>query len=264
MADNEIHPTSTAGGGAAKGAEARAAHWCSMLLDFSRRNRLLNFKDGPAAVELDVPMADVLEDGLSSSKGYRIEMEAASDLAKGILRPKPGTVNAAKRLLGLVRAARNDLEEGGARTLYLSLGALYWKDGAGEKAPVYRAPLVLVPVELKRLPGSTRFEVHRADAETEGNVTLQEMLRRERRVRRRHRPGPPLRSRQDPGRRDAALPPSGGFVAAFRRGRGRARKELRPVRAARHRQVADDHEPDRRVDGGRQVGSFRGGKARGP
>ena len=182
MADNEIHPTSTAGGGAAKGAEARAAHWCSMLLDFSRRNRLLNFKDGPAAVELDVPMADVLEDGLSSSKGYRIEMEAASDLAKGILRPKPGTVNAAKRLLGLVRAARNDLEEGGARTLYLSLGALYWKDGAGEKAPVYRAPLVLVPVELKRLPGSTRFEVHRADAETEGNVTLQEMLRRERRV----------------------------------------------------------------------------------
>ena len=196
MADNEENAPAARDGAAGTKAEARAAHWCSMLLDFSRRNRLLNFRDGPAAVELDVPMADVLEDGLSSAKGYRIETEvpakradggdaaaaSASDLEKGILRPKPGSANAAKRLQALVRAARNDLEEGGARTLFLSLGALYWKDGAGEKAPVYRAPLVLVPIELKRLPGSTRFELHRADAETEGNVTLQEMLRRERRV----------------------------------------------------------------------------------
>ena len=149
-------------GAEARGA-ARAARWCSMLLDFSRRNRLLNFKEGPAAVQLDLPFPDALEDGLSDSKTYRIETEspakadagesaadgacaAERDLAKGILRAKSGSPGVAKRLQGLLRAARADLEEGGARTLFLSLGSLVWKDGKGDKAPVYRAPLVLCPV----------------------------------------------------------------------------------------------------------------------
>ena len=170
-------------------AAARGAHWCSMLLDFSRRNRLLNFKAGPGAVALDLPLPDKLEDGLFAAKGYRIETEpppdggvkdVSAELAKGVLRPAGQAANAARHLQGLLRAARTDIEEGGARTLFVVLGTLLWRDGKGEKAPVYRAPLLLCPVELKRLPGSSRFELRRADSEVVVNTTLLEMLRRER------------------------------------------------------------------------------------
>lgn len=181
--------TNDSGGGKSGRAEAKAAHWCSMLLDFSRRNRLLNFKEGPGAIELAMPLPDTLEDGLSDSRTFRIEADpppdgqsaekTAEECSKGVVRAKNGGAAALKRLQGLLRAARTDLEEGGARTLFVVLGTLRWKDGKGDRAPVYRAPLVMCPVELKRVPGAPRFELKRADADTAGNTTLLEMVRRE-------------------------------------------------------------------------------------
>ena len=220
----------------------RVAHWCSMLLDLSRRNRLLNFKDGAGAVRLAFDAPEFLEDAVAEDKVYRIveppekgpkiaalfpdaaaksaeapveaavpaatvpagtagatgngvgspadDPEAAQareflakECAGGRLYALSGaTGNAYKRLLGLYRAARNDLEEGGTCTLFLALGVLKWKDGKGDSAPVYRAPLVLYPVELKRLPGKEGFSLRRTDEDPAPNVTLLEMLRREQRV----------------------------------------------------------------------------------
>ena len=233
----------------------RVAHWCSMLLDLSRRNRLLNFKDGAGAVRLAFDAPEFLEDAVAEDKVYRIvevpekgpriaalfadaakpapaapaaapvsdpaaqsgagESPAPAPSLRGLppeagggVDPQAGTEeerqareflskecaggrlyalagesgNAYKRLLGLYRAARNDLEEGGTCTLFLSLGVLRWKDGKGGSAPVYRAPLVLYPVELKRLPGKEGFSLRRTDEDPAPNVTLLEMLRREQRV----------------------------------------------------------------------------------
>ena len=50
----------------------RVAHWCSMLLDLSRRNRLLNFKDGAGAVRLAFDAPEFLEDAVAEDKVYRI------------------------------------------------------------------------------------------------------------------------------------------------------------------------------------------------
>lgn len=52
------------------------------------------------------------------------------------------------RLTDLYRASRLAFEEGGANILYLCLGFLKWtpQEGAGP----YRAPLILVPVQLER------------------------------------------------------------------------------------------------------------------
>ena len=195
----------------------RVAHWCSMLLDLSRRNRLLNFKDGAGAVRLAFDAPEFLEDAVAEDKVYRIveppekgpkiaalfldaaapapaapadDPEAAQareflakECAGGRLYALSGATGGAyKRLLGLYRAARNDLEEGGTCTLFLALGVLKWKDGKGDSAPVYRAPLVLYPVELKRLPGKEGFSLRRTDEDPAPNVTLLEMLRREQRV----------------------------------------------------------------------------------
>ena len=229
----------------------RVAHWCSMLLDLSRRNRLLNFKDGAGAVRLAFDAPEFLEDAIAEDKVYRLletpekgpriaalfpdetpsgslrsPAPPAGEPAPSLrgLQPEAGggviqhsafsiqhsnpdpdlenareflrkecaggrlyalagaTGNAYKRLLGLYRAARNDLEEGGTCTLFLALGVLKWKDGKGDSAPVYRAPLVLYPAELKRLPGKEGFSLRRTDEDPAANVTLLEMLRREQRI----------------------------------------------------------------------------------
>ena len=171
----------------------RVAHWCSMLLDLSRRNRLLNFKDGAGAVRLAFDAPEFLEDAVDEDRAYKIldvpdeERKDPDFLRKeakaGRLHALAGEAGSAyKRLLGLYRAARNDLEEGGTCTLFLALGVLRWKDGRGDKAPVYRAPLVIYPVELRRLPGKEGFTMRRTDEDPAPNVTLLEMLRREQRV----------------------------------------------------------------------------------
>ena len=68
-------------GAAPDGAEAasccsglppRVARWCSMLLDLSRRNRLLNFKDGPGAVRLSFDAPEFLEDAIAENTAYKI------------------------------------------------------------------------------------------------------------------------------------------------------------------------------------------------
>ena len=51
--------------------------------------------------------------------------------------------------VNLFRKAKNDLQEGGSNTLYLALGMLRWKENP-EDEKSYRAPLILIPAELKR------------------------------------------------------------------------------------------------------------------
>jgi hypothetical protein len=84
-------------------------------------------------------------------------------------------------LLDLYRLARNGFEEGGANILFLAIGFLSWTKKEGG-AP-YRAPLLLIPVSLKRSSVRAGFRLARHDDEVRINPTLLEMLRENYRLR---------------------------------------------------------------------------------
>jgi len=81
-----------------------------------------------------------------------------------------------RRLTDLFRAARNALEENGTNTLFAAVGFLEWRE-TEHSDRVFRAPLLLIPVELKRKSVLEGFSLRRIDEETRLNVTLMEMLR---------------------------------------------------------------------------------------
>ena len=81
------------------------------------------------------------------------------------------------RLTDLYRASRLAFEEGGANVLYLCLGFLKWtpQDGAGP----YRAPLILVPVQLERKSVRSGFRLALHEDEARFNPTLLQMLKQD-------------------------------------------------------------------------------------
>lgn len=78
--------------------------------------------------------------------------------------------------LRLEQAARAFIEEQGIGLLFLTLGQLHWAD---PKVPgkTRRAPLVLVPVTLRRANARAAFTLEWSEAEVEGNETLAVLLK---------------------------------------------------------------------------------------
>ncbi len=82
------------------------------------------------------------------------------------------------RLLGISNDARTAIEEQGVNTLYLALGQLKWRDSKGSTPGVDRfAPLILVPVELKRSSAQAQFKLRVLDQEPSDNLSLTEKLK---------------------------------------------------------------------------------------
>jgi hypothetical protein len=193
---------------AAADVPARVARWRSKLLDLSRRNRLLNFRESKQSVQIVVPRAGALEDALNDGAAFTVhpkpeifvgaegdprdlatlerlagddpirkylEQEFTSKRLRTMLDAK----ELDKRLTGLYRQARSDVEDGGVNTLFLAVGFLRWLDGSGASATAYQAPLVLVPVRLDRQSARSGYTLVRTDEDAVVNVTLLEMLRRE-------------------------------------------------------------------------------------
>ena len=76
----------------------------------------------------------------------------------------------------LAQLARVSLEERGVNTLYVALGMLEWRPIDG--ADVQRAPLLMVPVELKRETRLHPYVLSPFDEDAEINPSLIYMLRR--------------------------------------------------------------------------------------
>ena len=79
------------------------------------------------------------------------------------------------RLTDLYRATRLAFEEGGSNVLYLCLGVLKWTPQSG--VGPYRAPLVLLPVQLERKSVRSGFRLTLHEDEARFNPTLLQMLR---------------------------------------------------------------------------------------
>ena len=82
------------------------------------------------------------------------------------------------RLLELYRKGRRDLQEGGANTLFLALDVLAWRQGENSSRELL-APLVLVPMELRRQSAQHDFELALFDDAPRFNPALLELLRKD-------------------------------------------------------------------------------------
>lgn len=181
--------------------QGRFDRWQRKLLDLSLRNRLLNFRDTQGSLMLKCHDVPRLEDELTDGRSFRMvslpdenprqgrdpeqfRRETGEDIDARVVRdafdrgelcsPLPGD-QMRKRLIALYRKAKSDLSEGGTNTLFLAVGFLRWKQTETAKKD-HRAPLLLVPVTLRRASASSPFTlVHQGD-EVRFNLTLLEKL----------------------------------------------------------------------------------------
>lgn len=177
--------------------------WKSRLLDLSLRNRLLNFRETKSTIRILSAEPEHVEDELAAERElslrpkpkmmseddprhaatYTREQRADAlldhlreELRSGRLHTHLDESEHARRLTELFRSARNALDENGTNTLFAAVGILEWRE-TEHSDRVHRAPLLLVPVELKRRSVLEGFTLRRIDEETRLNFTLMEMLR---------------------------------------------------------------------------------------
>ncbi|WP_414663200.1 DUF4011 domain-containing protein [Horticoccus sp. 23ND18S-11] len=181
----------------------RIDHWKSRLLDLSLRNRLLNFKETKSTIRILSGAPEQVEDELAAERELSLQpkprlmvagdprdpgtyarqqhvdalaQHLRDELAHGRLHTGLDEVEHPRRLTELYRAARTALDENGTNTLFAAVGFLEWRE-AEHSDRVLRAPLLLLPVELRRKSVLEGFSLRRIDEETRLNVTLMEMLR---------------------------------------------------------------------------------------
>ncbi len=187
------------------GPVTRIDQWKSRLLDLSLRNRLLNFKETKSTIRILSAQPEQVEDELAAEREIALRPKPklmgtkdprdnillsrqsdtdplathlADELRNGRLHTHLDDAEHARRLTELYRASRNALEENGTNTLFAAVGVLEWRETEYTER-VHRAPLLLVPVELKRKSVLEGFSLRRIDEETRLNFTLMEMLRQQ-------------------------------------------------------------------------------------
>ena len=167
--------------------EARLEKWKKKLLDLTLRNKLLNDRAAagiPLAIH-GVGEVALLENllweesalSLKPLDGMRgMAPEAMrSELSRGWLRTRLESAELFKRATKAYRESISSIEETGARCLYVAVGALEYRvDGRPE--PVV-APLLLVPVAMRRISRAEGFAIRAAAEETVANVALIEAMR---------------------------------------------------------------------------------------
>ncbi len=183
--------------------ETRLDRWQRKLLDLSLRNKLLNYRETKASLKLYCPAPSKLEDKLADGKklsfvehltktqatldpdivysrtGGQLGKDAAIDaLDKNKIYVEISKEDLEARLLALYRKAREGVQQGGANTLYLSLGFLAWKKSERD-TKAYRAPLILVPVTLDRTSVRAKIRMQAHDDEPRVNSTLLQMLQQD-------------------------------------------------------------------------------------
>lgn len=182
----------------------RIDRWQRKLLDLTLRNRLLNFPDSQKTIPFLCTDPAYLEDRLAAGTAIHVvslpeqnplgERDAAlyrdvhgkdiqrtfatEALLRDELTSPLDTKNLESRLIDLHRQVKNDFAEGGANTLFLAVGFLRWKKKAEDERS-YRAPLLLVPVQLDRRSASSRFTIRFNEDEPRFNATLLQFLERD-------------------------------------------------------------------------------------
>lgn len=170
--------------------------WERKLLDLTLRNNLLNIHPR-SILQLMNPNIQLIVSALENGRSMRIgacpdfwegqmtgngiyaaiaaadKMQTFTDeeVYDGRLRTFIDEENTQTRMTTIRNTAKRSLEENGANTLYLTVGALKWTDTEHQKE--HYAPILLVPCEIMRPSGS----LVATGEEPVVNLTLLEMLR---------------------------------------------------------------------------------------
>lgn len=134
--------------------------WGKQLLDFGKRNSLINFKDGKRSnIKLITPSFDTLFDlivvqekslAFPFAKENRIDdngEESYSTIIKGDIDTQKQFDEQQKTLKALRYKANVAIEERGVNILFLAFGLLNWKER--EDSDLFlSSPIILVPVKL--------------------------------------------------------------------------------------------------------------------
>lgn len=173
------------------------------LLDLTLRNSLLNHRllKGRGVKLAGVTAHELFERLVAEERHLRLtpipepeqeRVEAEDGLLPAL--PAPEAVDALedelqlrtvhlkkeldRRLLGTSRYARSAIREQGVNVLFLALGHLHWMESESSDRDI-AAPLLLVPVELKRAHAGAHFELFYTGEELVVNHPLREKLKRD-------------------------------------------------------------------------------------
>lgn len=165
--------------------------WERRLLDLSFKNPLLNFSPKKNAVPVAVSSLDEFyvacaEKGSlrlypSGEEGRRILREKSlakslieAELAEGNLRSECSEEELSEVVPRIIRKGKEADEESGGNLIYLALGFLHYTS----QNRAFSAPLLLLPVRIKKTKGSDYFTLEIKD-EPGMNTTLLEYLKQE-------------------------------------------------------------------------------------
>ncbi len=181
----------------------RLDSWMRRLLDISGRNNLVNMHSSRSILRLNIHNLSELEDALSKGVEFRIYPQSdewsesslrdrtlyqhrtgddplqkalVEDFHMKILRATTDKKELDLSITQIYRSARISVEESGANTLYLALGMLAWCETGNEDNP-HLAPIILIPMELKRKSVQEGFVIKQGEEEPIINFTLLEMMR---------------------------------------------------------------------------------------
>ena len=162
--------------------------WKKLLLDFGKRNRLINFLEGKRNnVKITTPSFDRLWELVVVSERevvfpYAKKVSVNDDgeevyetVVKGDVETSKPIGDLQKTLKSLRQKANTSIEEQGINTLYLTFGMLKWKE-SDDSEQIYLSPVILVPVRLliESITSPYRLVLH--DDEIVVNPTLSHKL----------------------------------------------------------------------------------------
>ena len=162
--------------------------WKKLLLDFGKRNRLINFLEGKRSnVKITMPSFDMLwkfaviderEIIFPYAQKVRVDddgEEVYETVINGDVETNRSIDDLQKTLKSLRYKANTSIEEQGINTLYLTFGMLKWRE-RDDSSQVFSSPVILVPVKLlvESITSPYRLVLH--DDEIVVNPTLSHKL----------------------------------------------------------------------------------------
>lgn len=172
----------------------RIETWKKLLLDFGKRNRLINFKEGKRSnVQITAPSYDILFDYIAVREkelrfSYATKIHIDSDgeetydaVIKGDVETSRSIGDLQKTLKILRYRANTSIEEQGINTLYLAFGLLKWTERE-DSEQILSSPIVLVPVKLIIETLTSPYKLIPHEDETVVNPTLLHKLNNDFRI----------------------------------------------------------------------------------
>jgi len=142
------------------------------LLDISKRNQLLNYKEKARTVHVvNTPLENIFKTLVQDTKSMTFLAQQEEKSQEMSLQTAHHEENLQRRCKKLAQLARSAIEETGSNLLYLAAGFLEWYE---ENVPL-KAPLILIPVKLERTH-LHHYALSYRDEDIETNFSLAEKL----------------------------------------------------------------------------------------